>query len=386
MATTYGVTTTGFVARRMADILAESRAQYEADTGLDIDWDRDLFLGTITANNAARAAAAWEVLAEVASMLDPNNATGIHLDNVGALRGTSRNGSTYSRATVTLAGTASTIILAGKLVELGGDDGTARWRLLEDATIGGGGTVSATFEAVDKGAVDAALTTASIVTPVSGWTSATFTAVTVGTARETDSAYRLRQAQSLQATGGGSSAAMLGKVLDVDGVLAARVEENDTDTATTIDGISVDARAMAVVVYPSTLTTAQQTALAKVLATKAAGTKLMGGESAAVTKSDGGTLTVYWDWASDVAVTIAVTVTAYETGYELADVSDAIEAAVTAYIATLRVGDDVRILKVRGAVSSVPGVLAATVTINASAADLTILGDEVAALSAVNVS
>lgn len=299
---------------------------------------------------ALQLAALDEGVQALYDQLDPDNAQGVQLDAIGALRGVPRNQPTSSTATVTLTGTAGTIIPAGKVVEGGGSDGTARWTLSADATVGGGGTVDVTVTAQEAGLITAGIgEITTIVTPVSGWTAVTNAAAvsestTAGVAREVDSAYRLRQADSLQITGSTNAAAIRAALRDLDFVTTAIVLENDTGSSTTIGGVTVSANSIAVIIAPvfSSLTTAQKTSIGSTIYLRlAAGVQTTSAaNSVDVTGGDGLTKTVYWADVATLAVTVVVTVV-LDTGYVLADVETAVQEAVAAYFAAVQVGEEI---------------------------------------------
>src|SRR5574343_474971 len=79
-----------------------------------------------------------ELSQELYDALSVQNATGRQLDNLCLLVGVTRQEATHSTATVTLTGTAGTVLPPETLMEGGGLDGRARWRLASAATSGGG--------------------------------------------------------------------------------------------------------------------------------------------------------------------------------------------------------------------------------------------------------
>lgn len=299
---------------------------------------------------ALRLSALDEGIQALHDQLDPDNAQGVQLDIIGALRGVPRNQATFSTATVTLTGTPGTVVPAGKLVEGGGDDGTARWALAADATIGGGGTVDATVQAQEAGVITASIGELStIVTPVSGWSTVTNAAAvtestTAGSDREKDSAYRLRQAQSLQITGSTNAAAIRAALRDLDFVDTAIVVENDTAAAVTTRGVTVSAHSIAVIIAPTfaSMTTAQKESVGSTIYLRlAAGiSTTSAANSVDVEGDDGLSKTVYWSDVSSLAATVAVTVV-LDTGFVLADVEAAVQDAVEAYFAEVQVGEEI---------------------------------------------
>ncbi len=364
------LTDEGYTALRTADFLKTIRDDFKtrlADLGLpsDIDFDRDVFLGVFTAVIADRLGEVSEFTQVLFDQFDRNNATGLFLDNLGILVGVPRREATFSTVDQTCTGTDGTIILTGALIR---DDDGQGWVAIEDGTIGDGGpgTVDIIFQAVEVGAVVAlAGTIEDILTPVDGWTGTTNAAnASVGRAREIDDEYRLRQQQSTQSAGVGTVGATLANLSALPFVTHAVVVDNPSGVAIVKGGIPLSPYAAAVIIFPSTLTTAQKEEVARVIYQSIGmSTPLEGTDEIwDVTKADGGTQTVRWDYADTVDVTTLVTVT-LDTGFVLADVDTPIEEAVTALFATLQVGQELQDLDVLQIVD-VEGVKRAVVTLN----------------------
>ena len=70
-------------------------------------------------------------------------------------------------------------------------------------------------------------------------------------------------------------------------------------------------------------------------------------------------------------------------GYVLADVQDAVEAAISGVFDVLAPGDDWRVLATQAAIAQVDGVLAVSLT---PSADQTVLASEVAVVGTVTVT
>lgn len=361
----FGLTDQGFIAPRAADLLKEIRDAYEQKTGLTIDWSSDVFLGVITAVISDRAGDLSEMLQAVADSRNPDNATGKALDTISAIVGVTRQQATYSMVDLGLVGDSGTVVPAGSEVE--GDDGTL-WYTNNDVSLATGTLAFVTASPAEKGHIDAPLgTITKINNPVSGWDSVTNTgAANPGRERETDSALRLRRQESLQIPGAGSVNAMRANILQVDGVQAAVVIDNPSDSATVIEGVALDPHSFAVVVYPS-LTILQQSELArKIYELAPAGIKSMGPESAQVVGLDGHAKTVRWSIATEVECDVEIKIW----GVDAASVEDEIKDKVEEYFDELSVGEPARILALLGVVSDVTGVTSADVTINGSAQDI----------------
>jgi uncharacterized phage protein gp47/JayE len=131
----FGLSDEGFEAPRTSDFLDLIRNDYATATGLAIDWERDVFLGQITAIMASRLGELADAVQAVYDATDPSNATGAQLDNLAILVGILRKVATYSQANVVLSGIDGTNITAGRVVQ-GGADTSTRWILDDDITLG----------------------------------------------------------------------------------------------------------------------------------------------------------------------------------------------------------------------------------------------------------
>lgn len=392
---TFGLTSAGLSLPRMADFRTQIRADLNVllsaagyPTIADDEWSDDLLLSAIVDVQAQKLDEVLQYLPEIYSQRVRANAAGVVLDDLGTIVGVPRNQATYSTATVTLTGTAGTVILAGAVVEGGGTDGRARWTLGSDATIAGGGTVTATVTCTTAGAISADPgDIGKIVTPQAGWTAVTnAAAASQGNAIETDAAYRLRQQASLASAEGPSAASLRAQLLDLDFITGAYIIENDDTASITVGALTVPGCSVAPILWPNSLTTAQEASVAAVLYRYVGGAQVYGTGVSKTVSSDGVTSkTVAWTYASEVAITTVATLT-LETGYSLSDVQTAVETAIEAYIDALSVGENVRLLDVYDAIAGVEGVAEAAVTLNGSAAGVSIGSTQIASVSSTTVT
>lgn len=347
---TFGLTAAGYTAPRQADFLTIIQDAYDARLvalGFTVlpDWERDTFLGEMSEILAFELGQLAEANQAVYDARSVANATGLQLDNLALIVGVPRDEPTKGTVTMTCTGTDGTAITQGKIVEGGGDDGKARWVASQDATIGDitTGTVDVVFVAEEAGVIVAtAGQIDTIVTSVDGWDACTNAAsADPGTARETDSELRARRQRALQAAGSTSTNAILAALLNLDDVTGATVVDNPTGTATTVDGIAVDPYAVAAVVAPDSLTTAQQQEVVEAIYDHlGAGTATSGSETGTVTKGDGRSHTIKFSFAVDFPINVAWTL-AMEPGFVVGDVEEELEDIVTDFFLTLAPGDTV---------------------------------------------
>lgn len=229
-----GVETSGFVRPGTNDILDLLKAAVRASSafGATTNVESDSVIGQILQITADQLSNLWQLGEAIYNSQYPDGAEGAALDNVCELVGVTRLDATRSLVDVTLGGTPATVIAAGSLVSVVGSG--EQFRLLANATIGGGGSVVAAFESVTLGPIRAnAGTLTQIQTVVAGWTTANNAAdATLGRDIETDAELRTRRLLALRVTGGGtveSIAAYLAQ--EVADVTDVKVIENDDDVA-----------------------------------------------------------------------------------------------------------------------------------------------------------
>lgn len=382
------LTAAGLAVPRAADLRAQFRAAYEAATGLEIDWSRDTILGPMSVVVSERAGALAELLQAVYDGWDRSTAQGAQLDGLGLLVGVPRKGATRGTVTLTLTGTAGTVVPLGSLVQGGGADGRARWRIPEDTTLTGG-TADVLAVAQDAGEIVATPgQVAVIVTPVAGWSGATnASAATPGQDIETDAAYRARQQDSLQVSSGRSIGGIEAAVRAVPEVSSAVAVENDTATAATVGGVVLEAHSFGVIVWPGALAdeVLKEVALA-VYDRKPAGIKSIGFD-VVVAVTNGSTETmIRLDYADETAVNV-VAVLVMDTGYVAGDIEEEFADALAVLFAGLGIGDPVRRLDIYGILAAIDGIATVTtLTLNGSSADITPNKRHIATLGTVAVS
>lgn len=369
---------TGFEALRAADLLLVFREEYEAElaaAGLptDVSWSFDTFLGRIS-NVVARAGGyAAEGTQALWDAFDRNNATGLFLDNLGAMVNVTRNPATYSEATATLTGTDGTVVQAGKLVR---DDAGLYWTITADATIGevDAGEVDVVIRAADPGAVVLAPQTLTIGTPVAGWSGAsTAASASVGDDLESDADYRQRIAASPAVSGGRNRLSLRADLLaNVDGLTNVVILENVDDEEQVIEGVTIPGHGVAVYLWPQPLTNAQKTEVGRILYKQIPdGIVSVGDVDVTVTDTaDGISEVVHFTFATEDPIATACTVVIDETVTTEADAEAGIIAAFERVAADLDVGETVRRLKVYAELDKVPGLLTVSaLTLDGVAAD-----------------
>jgi uncharacterized phage protein gp47/JayE len=351
--TTYGPTSTGFALKTYADIRDECAA------GLaEYDCLPQQLSGNLVNTFSNQLASAWEALQAVDSLKNVDASSGDALDTLLRLRGSIRAGGLPSTVTLTLSGTAGTVIDAGAQVAIAGTD--TLFATTEAGTISVGGTVDVTAASMQNGPwVALAGTLTDIRTPVAGWSTVTNAHDALpGRDAELDPAFKMRSALELSEGQGATLPAMRAAIMQVADVTGCYVAANN-GIVSDIDGIP--AKSVWVIVEGGDAT-AIRTAIFDVVG---AATKTYGSQSGTVTDSQGVAHTIEFDYASEVDVWIAIAVTydatLFPTGW-----STLIQTAVLALGDNLTMGKNIVARAIDAACFSVPGVLDAVATIGTS--------------------
>lgn len=226
------VTSTGYKLKTQNEWFDEEKQMY-----LDIDplWNLDPSTpdGLKLAHDVEVFSALDETLQQAYNSKDPNKASGVDLDVIASLTGTSRSEGTASTVTgFVLSGVASplTTVPAGTIFE--SVTTGSRWTLDQQWTLDSSGqaTVDITCTVVGPTEADAGTITR-IITTVPGLTSCNNPSpATPGTEIESDSSLRVKRATAVGRPGNNQIDSMLGELYAVDGTRRVKVYENDTNT------------------------------------------------------------------------------------------------------------------------------------------------------------
>lgn len=224
------VTAQGYDLKTQNEWFEEERQLY-----LDIDpeWNLDPSTpdGLKLAHDAEVFGVLDETLQQAYNSKDPNKAVGLDLDIICALTGTTRSEGTPSNVTVTLTGTAGTIVPAGRRIE----SATTGSRWVTDQTVTlTAGTATTTATCTITGPTQADIgTLTNILDIVGGWSAVTNPSVaTPGTDEQLDASLRAERATSVGRPGNNQIDSMTGELFAVLGVRRVKIYENDTNSAT----------------------------------------------------------------------------------------------------------------------------------------------------------
>lgn len=277
----------------------------------------------------------------------PSGSIGTTLDSIVKLNGIKRKSATYSTASVTLTGTAGTVITNGIVGDVSGNN----WSLPVTVTIGAGGTVQTTATCQIAGAILASAGDINkIVTPTAGWTGVTNTIATVGAPVESDGQLRSRQAISTARPSRTMLEGTTGGIAEVPGVTRYRLYENDTNVT---DSHGLPAHSITAVVEGG----ANLDIATAIYQRKGIGCYTNGDISVGIVDSSGRTTNIrfYRPAYVDIKVTVSVKALAGYTTQTTADIKE----NVMDYLNSLDIGESLTLSALWGAaLSAMPNLRA----------------------------
>lgn len=291
---------TGLTLKTLPEITADLQSGYREVYGDDINLDSDTPDGQIIGIQAQEGVDLREVLRDIYTARDPDQAQGINLDVLCALNGVKRAGGTFTVTpvsitvdrSVTLKGldSASESIDVPAGVYTVKDDAGTQFALIDTVTIATG-THSLPFRAVALGAVQVTLGT--ITTPVTAQAGVTAinnsaSVTTQGVDEESDAALRIRRERSVAGPSQGYTDSIEAAVLEVAGVTACICDENVTDTT---DANGIPPHSIWVIVEGG----ADADIAQAIYATRSAGAGMKGTEIVDVTRPNGRTMEIKFD-------------------------------------------------------------------------------------------
>lgn len=415
MSVTYGLTSTGFTPKPMSQIRTDINTALQTAFGASIDLGDTSVFGQTVGIFSESLSALWYLAQQVYASQDPDSATGAALDAVSALTGTDRPAATPSTTTLTLFGTAATVVPAASVVNTAstGDGfatsvaatittlaawaGTTAYTAGQRVTNGGNayqcvtagtsassggptgttssitdGTVTWKYIGVGTAAVDVAAASVNtgpiaalagdltvIATPVVGWTSVTNLAdATKGRAVAQDPELRTLREEELSGDGQSPPDAIRAALLKIVGVTSATVFANDTDTTDSSGRPPHSVECLVRTTWAAGDPNDQQIVDA-VFQNLAAGVASTGTTPGTATDSQGTAHTVYFSRPTEVPIYIILNVTVDSTTFP-ADGATEIKTAVTTWGAAQVAGKDAVASAISAQAFSVTGVLDVT--------------------------
>ena len=377
--TAAGLTVDAFSVR-----LAALHAALRAAISVNLDLSTDQPTGQLTEIQAERIQAVMELVRVINGSWDPDSATGASLTALCAVTGTQRNAATHGHVILTCTLDGGTTLPAGSVASVTGD-ATNRWLTdaVEVAPAGPAANYFVAATAESAGAIEAPVGSIAVrATPVGGWTAVTnAAAAAAGLEEETDAALRTRRAYELAMGGSTTVDAIAAALSNMDGMLEARVTENDT--MMTVD--TIPPKAFEAVIWDGTVPAVADADIAEVIfEEKAGGIQSYGTTDQAHEDEQGVSHNIGFTRAAEQRIIVEVDLDDDATEY-IGDV--AVAAAIETWAdANLGVGDDVYLSKISGAVIGLGGVTNVSAVrlsifpVAVGAADVTITSRQIATI------
>jgi uncharacterized phage protein gp47/JayE len=277
----------------------------------------------------------------------PSYATGAQLSSLVKINGLTRLVATNSSAVGNVIGQAGTIIANGMVQDTNGNI----WNLPATVMIPGGGSIAVTVIAQAPGAIAATIGSINqIVNPQLGWQSFSNTVqATTGSPVETDAALRLRQQASVSLPALGIIQALSAAIGNIAGVNRFLIYENATGAA---DANGVPANSIAVIAEGGSAAAIAQAIYNK----KSPGCRTYGTTTVGIIDSKGNLNNINFFAMVEQPIYVSLTIQ-HLTGY-VSTTATAIINAITAFINSLAIGQDVYYSQLYG-VASLAGQVAA---------------------------
>lgn len=265
----------------------------------------------------------------------PLTAIGKALSTQVKINGIARETATYSTVDLYIVGQVGTQIINGVAT----DSLNQKWNLPATVVIPVGGDIAVTATADAIGNISAdPNTVTNIYTPTRGWQSVNNpSAATSGAPVESDAQLRIRQAESVAQPARTVFESTVGLVASVTGVTRYRGYENDTNST---DSNGIPAHTISLVVQGGDDTAIAQAIWDK----KTPGTGTYGTTSEIIYDEFGTPDTIRFYRPTNATVGVNIEIEAL-TGY-VSTTEDLIKEQVSAYINSLRIGDDVYLSRI----------------------------------------
>ena len=239
------LTNRGVIVPDTSTVLADVQQEFRDLLGGDLDVSPETPQGRIIELIARCRVFVLQTSAASANVFNLNKANGFGLDDLGSLFLLSRNPATYTETSVVLGGVAGTIVPAGTRLQTTAGDVFVN---TENYVIGT--ATNAVFRAQNIGVVPCPAGTLTIILDaVNGLETANNPgAPSLGTELESDNAFRLRIRNSLNVNSIAVISAIKANLEALDGVAGTYLYDNYSNSAVTVDTITVPAHSILAVV------------------------------------------------------------------------------------------------------------------------------------------
>lgn len=394
--TQFGVTPSGFVLKRLDNILGELQTALQTALGSGIDLSPDTPLGQIIGILAEREAKVWELAQAVNQNFDPDFAEGLNQDNLYAINNELRLPAVSSTLQLQISGTNGTVIPGTDTsptpfkASVAGSNHTVVFQAVTTAVIAGGVAI-VNAQCTVTGPTPAGAGTVTVIeTPTTGVTSVTNLADAVpGRNLESSTAFRIRRLQDLQRSLAATNEGIRNTIVQVVGVIIAGLLENDGDVT---DGNGLPPHSIEGLAEGG----ADQDVANAIFASKAAGIQTFGSITKTVVDSQGFSHNISFARPTLITIYLIVNVTrdtdpADGQPFPINGVQ-AIKDALTAFGALAAIGQDVinpRLVQVvMDAISGIAGlqILQGTAPVPVSSANIAVGPTQVMNIQAANIT
>lgn len=319
------------------DLIANFKQIYGEDVYLEYDSQDYQMISAF----ALKTYDTMQLLQIVYNNHSPKTAVGTGLSNLVKLNGIVRKSASYSTCVLTLKGTPGTTIAAGVCEDSAG----VKWYLPENVKLTLD-TVEVTAKCEKIGAVEAATgTITKINTPQKGWISVTNKVPAVkGQPVETDEELRARQSVSVALPAKNMLNATIAGLKAISGVSRVKVYDNDSNVT---DDNGIPGHSIAAVVEGGLDSAVAETIYLR----KGAGGGTYGTSTVVFKNDDGLSNNINFCRPTYTAIDVSVEITKTSTYTET--VGAAIKSNIEDYLAALDIGDDVTVIGVLTAITSV---------------------------------
>ena len=377
---TFGLTNTGFKPKRYADILQAKEQRAREFFGNDVNLSESSPMGMMLRLDAWDLALAWQQLEEVYLSGFVSTSEGVSLDRKCQDIGIMRQLATRATGTIQFSGADGTQIFEGFEVQTA----TGIVFRTTTATTISGGLALAEIEAIVPGASGnvGAGAISRMIRPQAGVTGVTNPEPTSGGRdRETDAQLRARYHRSVSKPGGSSPSAIEAALLDIEGVLDAKVRQNTkmvTDPET-----GIPPKAIAPIVWGGD----PEEIVATLARVKTGGIQCWGEDVVhEITDSHGEKHIIGFNRPDIVTVNVAAVLSVDPAAFP-PNGSTLVAAAIEGYLSGLALGEDVIYTRLISRIHSVPGIIdIPTLTANGGTGNIAVAKTAVAVPGTITVT
>lgn len=359
----------GTIVSDTADIKETVQQEYQTALGSDLSLEDSTPQGRLIDIETEARTSVIENNVLIANSINFNLASGIILDAWGANFGLFRGAAQSSSVTATITGVAGTTISAGSQVSTQAGD---IFYLENQVTIPASGTINTTFLSLVKGAIPCPVNSLTkIIDGTLGWeTINNPTTAVLGNARESDASFKQQFYNAGLFTGMSLIEDYEKALSQVENVLSSYVRDNGSNQPVVYDTVTIASHSVYACVDGGT--DGDVAAALFKIKSGGSGWSAIAGQSVTVDVVDatyGDTYAVTFNRPNQKQIYAAVTASAGSATAE--DLVTAIQNAISNYINTLKIGEDVLLLSIANAIqTAVPGLQLTGLTIGVSVGSL----------------